>query len=146
MGGEDGFWIDVDFYYGYWKIFIYFFSMFMDLNDFVILFSIILDRKFKIYILNIFILVCFLVVLSFLIFLLLNDCGEKVFYFIIVLLLMFIFLIVVVSMFLINLDFILYFEIYIVVVLFVGVLIIVFLIVLLWFYYRIEKRKILDWI
>lgn len=145
-GGGDGFRIDADLHHGHWKISTYSFSTFMDVNDSVISFSITLDRKPKIYILNILIPVCFLVVLSLLTFLLPNDCGEKVSYSITVLLSMSIFLTVVASMLPTNSDSISYLEIYIIAVLSVGVLIIVLSTASLRLHYRTEKRKIPDWV
>lgn len=145
-GGVDGFRMDAHLHHGHWQISGYSFSTFMEVNDSVISFSLALDRKPKIYILNILIPVCFLVILSLLTFLLPNDCGEKVSYSITVLLSMSIFLTVVASMLPTNSDSVSYLEIYIVAVLSVGVLIIVLSTISLRLHYRTEQRIIPDWV
>ncbi|XP_061173311.1 neuronal acetylcholine receptor subunit alpha-3-like [Saccostrea echinata] len=144
--GVNGLRIDDELNHGHWSVSSHYFRTFRDDTDSVISFSITLDRKPKIYVLNIIIPFALLAILNLATFILPNSCGEKLSYSITVLLALSIFLTIVASMLPANSDSTSYLEVYIVTVVAKGVFILIVTAISLRIHERADDREIPGWI
>lgn len=122
--------VDDDLIGGYWMILDLKVEILIDDGMFFIIYMFMFIRKFKIYIFNIIILMVFLVVLDIFMFIIFNDFGEKLFFFV-VLLFIFILMIVVISLFLILFVVMFYLEIFFFIDIGLGILIFMIVVILL---------------
>ncbi|XP_062620920.1 neuronal acetylcholine receptor subunit alpha-3-like [Saccostrea cucullata] len=144
--GAYGLRIDDELNHGHWLVSSHYFSTFIDDTNSVISFSITLDRKPKIYVLNIILPFALLAILNLATFILPNSCGEKVSYSITVLLALSIFLTIVASMLPANSDSTSYLEVYIVTIVTKGVFILIATATSLRIHSRADDMEIPGWI